>query len=237
MRLDRYLSESTDLSRSQARRVIADGEITINGEVVNKPAVIVAPEDVVCWGEEELTPVGLRYLMLHKPLGYECSLRSSVHPSVLDLIEIEKHERLRIVGRLDVDTSGLLLITDDGQWSHAITSPRSQCEKAYLATLAEPLIADAELRLEQGLLLEGDEKPTLPAKLERVSEFQARLMIREGRYHQVRRMFAALGNHVVALHRERIGSVQLDADLAPGESRFLRPEEVQALGPVTALDS
>lgn len=234
MRLDKYLCESTDLTRSQARAAIAAGEITLNGELITKGTPPVRAGDVVCWDGDVVAPIGLRYLMLHKPTGYECSLRNSEHPPVLSLIDIEKLERLHIVGRLDVETSGLLLITDDGQWSHRVISPRYRCDKVYLATLARPLVANAEQRLAQGLLLEGDDAPTLPAVLERVGERQARLTIQEGRYHQVRRMFAALGNHVEALHRERIGSVVLDADLAPGESRFLTPAEVTALGGATS---
>lgn len=230
MRLDKYLAESTDLSRSQARAAIAAGEVTLNGVPVAKGVPMVQANDVVCWDGEVVAPIGLRYLMLHKPVGYECSLRNSQHPPVLDLIDIEKRERLHLVGRLDVDTSGLLLITDDGQWSHRVISPRYRCDKVYLATLAQPLVADAEPRLAAGLMLEGESAPTLPARLQRVTECQVRLTIQEGRYHQVRRMFAALGNHVEALHRERIGSVALDASLAPGESRFLTDAEVIALG-------
>lgn len=230
MRLDRYICESTDLTRSQARRLLSDGEITVNGETVTRATHTVADGDVVQWDNETIAPVGLRYIMLNKPAGYECSLKNSQHPSVMDLLDIEKRERLRTVGRLDVETTGLLLITDDGQWTHRIISPRHQCDKVYLATLAEPLPADAAQRFAEGVMLDGDDTPTLPATLEIVDEHRARLTIQEGRYHQVRRMFAALGNHVQQLHRERIGPLQLDADLEPGESRFLKPHEVRELG-------
>lgn len=229
MRLDRFLSESTDLSRSDARKVLKSGEITVNGEVITKGAYILNEDEVVMWDEEPLALVGLRYLMLNKPAGYECSLKNSLYPSVMTLLDIEKRERLHTVGRLDVDTTGLILITDDGHWTHRIISPKQECDKVYVATLAEPLPDHAERLFQEGVLLNGDDKPTLPAVLERIDERTARLTIQEGRYHQVKRMFASLGNLVLTLHRERIGPVALDADLALGESRYLTPAEVQAL--------
>ena len=165
MRLDKFLSESTDLSRSQARRVLSAGEITVNGEVVEKGTHVVNEGDVVAWDCETLALVGLRYLMLNKPTGYECSLKNSQYPSVMDLIDIDKRDRLHTVGRLDVETTGLILITDDGQWTHKIISPKHRCDKVYLATLAEALCDEAEARFNEGVLLEGESKPTLPAQL------------------------------------------------------------------------
>ncbi|MBQ0217867.1 16S rRNA pseudouridine(516) synthase RsuA [Alcaligenes faecalis] len=227
MRLDKFLGESTDLSRSDARKVLKSGEITVNGEVVTKGTHVVQEGDVVCWDDEPLALVGLRYIMLNKPAGYECSLKNSAYPSVMMLIDVDKRERLHTVGRLDVDTTGLILITDDGQWTHRIISPRHQCDKVYVATLAEPLPDNAEELFKAGILLNGEDKLTLPAVLERIDERTARLTIQEGKYHQVKRMFASLGNLVQTLHRERIGSLSLDDSLEPGESRYLTPAEVQ----------
>jgi 16S rRNA pseudouridine516 synthase len=229
MRLDKYLCESTDLTRSQARSALISGEVTVNGEVIKRGTYVVRDGDDVRWEDETLVLIGLRYIMLNKPAGYECSIRNSQHPPVMDLLDVDKRDRLHTVGRLDVDTTGLILITDDGQWTHRIISPRHRCDKVYLATLAEPLSENAEDRFTAGILLEGEDKPTLPAVLARVDERRARLTIQEGKYHQVRRMFASLGNHVLALHRERIGSVALDIDLQPGESRYLTPAEVADL--------
>ncbi|NYT65995.1 pseudouridine synthase [Alcaligenaceae bacterium] len=229
MRLDKYLSESTDLSRSEARKVLSSGEITINGEVVKRGTHVVQEGDDVRWDDDKLELIGLRYIMLNKPAGYECSLRNSQHLPVMDLIDVDKRDRLHTVGRLDVETTGLILITDDGKWTHRIISPRHRCDKVYLATLAEPLPDNAEELFAAGVLLDGEDKPTLPAVLERVDELSARLTIQEGKYHQVRRMFASLGNHVLALHRERIGSLALNDDLLPGESRYLTDAEVAEL--------
>lgn len=229
MRLDKYLCESTDLTRTQARKALSAGEITVNGTAIKNGSYLVAQGDEVRWDDEVIAPIGLRYIMLNKPAGYECSIRSSQYPPVISLLDVEKRDRLHTVGRLDVETTGLILITDDGQWTHRIISPRHRCDKVYLATLAEPLVPDAEAVFTAGILLDGEEKPTLPAVLQRVDERTARLTIQEGKYHQVRRMFAALGNHVVALHRERIGYLGLDPDLSPGESRYLTSAEVERL--------
>lgn len=229
MRLDKFLSESTDLSRSEARKVLKSGGITVNGEVVNKGTHVIQEGDGVMWDDEPLALIGLRYIMLNKPAGYECSLKNSAYPSVMTLLDVEKRERLHTVGRLDVDTTGLILITDDGQWTHRIISPRQQCDKVYVATLAEPLPDNAEEIFQAGILLNGEDKATLPALLERIDERTARLTIQEGKYHQVKRMFASLGNLVLNLHRERIGSIALDESLELGESRYLTPAEVQEL--------
>lgn len=229
MRLDKFLSESTDLSRSDARKVLRSGEITVNGVTISKASHVIEDGDQVEWEGEPLSLIGLRYIMLNKPAGYECSIKNSVYPSVMELIDIEKRERLHTVGRLDVDTTGLILITDDGQWTHRIISPKHQCDKVYVATLAEALPDDAEAIFKAGVLLKGEDKPTLPAVLERIDERTARLTIQEGRYHQVKRMFASLGNLVLSLHRERIGPIALDDSLELGESRFLTPKEVQEL--------
>jgi 16S rRNA pseudouridine516 synthase len=134
-----------------------------------------------------------------------------------------------VAGRLDIDTTGLVLLTDDGDWSHRITSPRHRCSKTYRAVLAEPLDESAVTRFAEGLLLRNEGKKTLPAELELLSPTEARLTLSEGRYHQVKRMFAALGNRVVALHRERIGAVALDAGLQPGQWRELTAQEIAAL--------
>ncbi len=229
MRLDRFLAETTDLTRSLAKKAMQRGEVRVNGEVVKQPATHLEPTDHVHWNDERLMLVGLRYVMLHKPAGVECTSRRGLYPRAIDLIDLPKPERLQPVGRLDVDTTGLVLLTDDGQWAHRITSPRKRCGKVYRATLAEPLAQpdDAVLRFREGILLEGEEKPTLPAELKVLAPTEMELTLYEGRYHQVKRMFAALGNAVVALHRESIGPLALGG-LAEGEWRELREDEIQA---------
>ena len=134
------------------------------------------------------------------------------------------------MGRLDKQTSGLLLLTDDGDLLHRIISPKRHVAKVYRATLARPLQGhEAALFASGDLLLEGEDKPLSPALLEPISETEARLTVTEGRYHQVRRMFAAVGNHVEALHRERVGALSLPDDLAPGQWRLMTPDEIAAV--------
>lgn len=229
MRLDRFLAETTDLTRSLAKKAMQRGEVRVNDAIVKQPAMHLEPTDRVYWKDEHLTLVGLRYVMLHKPAGVECTSRRGLYPRAVDLIDLPKPERLQPVGRLDVDTTGLVLLTDDGQWAHRITSPRKRCGKVYRARLAEPLAQpdDAVVRFREGILLEGEEKPTLPAELRVRAPTEVELTLYEGRYHQVKRMFAALGNAVVALHRESIGTLAL-GDLAEGDWRELREDEIRS---------
>ncbi|MDY7117545.1 pseudouridine synthase [Halomonas sp. SSL-5] len=231
MRLDRFLSESTELTRSLAKKAMHRGEVSIDGEVIKNPATQVGEASRVTWNGEPLALVGLRYVMLHKPGGVECTARRTLYPRAIDLIELPMLERLQTVGRLDVDTTGLVLLTDDGQWSHRVTSPKRRCGKVYRVTLAEPLegaaLDDAIARFAEGLLLDGEEKPTRPAELAMREPTIAELTLFEGKYHQVKRMFAAIGHHVVALHRESIGPLSLD-ELPEGEWRELSEEEVAA---------
>ncbi len=229
MRLDKYLCESSDLTRSQARSVLLSGEVTVNGEVVKRGTHVLRDGDEVQWEGETLSLIGLRYLMLNKPPRHESSKRSSQHPPVIDLLDVDKRDRLQTVGRLDVDTTGLILLTDDGHWMHRLISPRNRCDKVYLVTLAEPLPENAEARFKAGIKLEDEEQRGLPAVLARVNERSVRLTIQGGKDFQVKRMFESLGNQVLALHCERIGPVSLDADLQAGESRYLTPTEVADL--------
>ncbi|MCE8031777.1 pseudouridine synthase [Billgrantia tianxiuensis] len=231
MRLDRFLAETTDLTRSLAKKALHRGEVSINGIVVKQPATQVSDEDRIEWAGQTLELIGLRYVMLNKPSDVECSARRGLYPRAVDLIDLPKTERLQTVGRLDVDTTGLVLLTDDGQWSHRVTSPRRRCAKVYRAVLAEPLVGaaldEAARRFEEGILLEGEEKPTLPAQLAMLGPCEAELTLYEGRYHQVKRMFAALGNRVTALERISIGPLTLGS-LRPGEWRELSEAEVAA---------
>ncbi len=176
-------------------------------------------------------PPGLA-LMLHKPLGVTCSHKEA-GPLVYDLLPGRWRMRdpaISTVGRLDKDTSGLLLLTDDGDLLHRIISPRRHVAKRYLATLARPLRGDEGAIFASGeLMLEGEDKPLAPAALEPLDARRAYLTITEGRYHQVRRMFAAVGNHVEALHRDRIGGLALPTDLEAGAWRLMEEADIAAV--------
>ncbi|MGR3806304.1 16S rRNA pseudouridine(516) synthase RsuA [Pasteurella testudinis] len=227
MRLDKFLAEQTGLTRSQVTKVLRSGVVEHNGSVVKSGALKIAPTDQIVFDGEPLFWLSAgQYLMLHKPQGYICSHDDGEYPTVYQFFDYPLRNKLHCVGRLDVDTTGLVLLTDDGQWSHRITSPKFQCEKTYLVTLADPIENHYQSAVEQGILLRGEKAATKPAKLEILDDYNLNLTISEGRYHQVKRMFAALGNKVVALHRWRIGSVVLNDDLQEGEYRALSPIEI-----------
>lgn len=224
-RLDKYLCHATGITRSQAQITIRLGQVTVDGVVVCDPSCKIGATAQVTWREQEVALQGLRYYMLNKPQGVICATSDDSHRTVLDLLAAENVKGLHVAGRLDIDTTGLVLISDDGDWSHRITAPRHKCPKRYRVILVEPLDASAVTQFAAGIELRNEEKKTKPATLEILSPTEVRLTIAEGKYHQVKRMFAAIGNHVVALHREAIGTLQLDESLAPGEYRALSEDE------------
>ena len=233
-RLDRLLANLGYGSRRDVARLAAAGRVVLDGAPLTDAERRVALADAARLrvDGEPLDPLPGLVLMLHKPVGVTCS-RDEAGPLVGDLLPERWRRRdpaLSPVGRLDKDTSGLLLLTDDGALLHRIISPRANLPKRYRATLARPLRGDEADALAAGtLLLRGEAKPLLPAILEPLGPSDALLTIREGRYHQVRRMFAALGNHVEALHREAVGGLSLPADLPEGTYRALGPTEVAAV--------
>ena len=217
-------------SRKQVAAMFREGRITdARGEVLYADDRV-AHADVRIDGEPLDPPTGLT-LMLHKPVGYTCSTKDRGR-LVYDLLPPRyalRSPALSTVGRLDRDTSGLLLLTDDGALLHRIISPKSKLPKVYEATLAQPLRGDEADAFASGtLLLDSEKTPLLPAQLEVLSPTQARLTLHEGRYHQVRRMFAAVGNHVEALHRSRIGGLDLGA-LREGAWRTLDANDLAQL--------
>ena len=228
LRLDRLLSNLGYGSRREVQQLIWAGLVTLDGDVIDDSdqRILVRPDlatRMIVDGEPLDPPPGFA-LMLNKPLGVTCS-HKELGPLVYALLPERWRRRepaISTVGRLDKDTSGLLLMTDDGALLHKIISPRSNVSKRYDVTLDRPLRGD-EVALFAGgtLMLEGEDKPLLPAQMEVVSDKRAYVTISEGRYHQVRRMFAAVGNHVNALHRDRVGGLRLPAGLAPGEYRLL----------------
>lgn len=229
MRLDKYLAQTTGLSRKEVKKRLHAGLVSVNDQQQRDSGLHVSSDDVVLLDGQLLSEPRARYLMLHKPEGFVCSNDDPTHTTALTLIDLPNAERLIIAGRLDLDTTGLVLITDDGQWSHRITSPRHKLAKRYRVKLDEPLCADAEELIERGIILRSEAKRTKPAKLERISDTEVLLTLTEGRYHQVKRMFAALNNRVVALHREQMGDILLDSDLAPGEYRDLTETEIASV--------
>ena len=227
MRLDKFIAEQTGLTRSQAAKALKSGVVSVNEEIEKSGARKVSAEDIIRYEGELLEWLeGGQYFMLYKPQGYVCSHDDGEYPTVFQFFDYPLMNKLHTAGRLDVDTTGLVLLTDDGQWSHRITSPKHHCEKTYLVTLADPVEAFYAQQLAEGILLPGEKEPCLPAKMEILDDYNVNLTISEGRYHQVKRMFAALGNKVEALHRWRIGDIVLDESLEEGEYRTLSDEEI-----------
>ena len=239
MRLDKFICKSTELTRNEAKKLLKSGEVRVNGEVAKNAAMQVHENNSITVDGQELTARTSRYFMLHKVVDSICSNVDEVYPSVLHFIEVDKAFDLHIAGRLDADTTGLVLITDDGRWSHNVISPKKDCQKTYRVWLRDVITEnkapDLVTQFKQGIQLQGEPSLTRPAILELVTETESALhnnetnevllTITEGKYHQVKRMFAAVGNRVVGLHREQIGGIEL-GDLAPGEWRSLTAEEV-----------
>lgn len=225
MRLDRFLSETTGMSRKEATRTLHRGEVTVAGEVEKKGANHVPDGAEVRFNGVHLQLLGPTYLMFHKPVGCICANDDPHHMTVFSYLDLPNPDKFHTVGRLDLDTSGLLLVTNDGKWTHRITSPKHGCKKVYRAFVADPLEEKNIESFKRGLKLHDEPKLTEPAELEIISEHEALVTLSEGRYHQVRRMFAAIGNKVENLHREQIGDLAL-GDLKPGEFRELTAEEV-----------
>lgn len=230
MRLDYFIATATTLSRRDAKKAISAGLVKVDDQTCRKAATPVVRESEITFEGQPLSLPGERYLMLHKPRGVISATTDSQQPTALDLLPAGIRYGLHIAGRLDADTTGLLLLTTDGQWSHRITSPRVNCPKTYRVTLREAIDETAIAKLEQGVLLRNESRPTAPARVHRLEDRLIDLTISEGRYHQVRRMLAAVGNHVDSLHRWRIGDIVLDPALAPGQYRELNADEVDCPG-------
>ena len=233
MRLDKFICKSTEFTQREATQQIHAGVVCINGEVAANEASQVHQNNTVTLQGEELIARAFRYLMLHKPAGTICSNIDEHYPSLFNFIDVDRASELHIAGRLDADTTGLVLLTDDGHWSYNITVPTKLCPKTYRVVLSRPISSKAKQQFEQGIQLQGEAELTKPAKLEIISNNEVLLTITEGRFHQVKRMFAAVGNRVASLHREQIGEVSLDVDV--GRWRYLTVDEVQSLAhPVEA---
>lgn len=226
MKLSRILSNQNGVSRKRANTLIAAGQATVDGRVCTDPAhdvsrfaTVRVSGTLVQAGEPAV------YLMLHKPAGYLSATEDDQHPTVLELVAAELRSGLHIAGRLDRASTGLLILTNDGNWSRRLTEPRIKLPKVYRVTTALPITPDTVARFSEGIWFDYEQLRTSPAGLEIIGTTEARVTIYEGRYHQVKRMFHAAGNRVVALHREQMGDIRLDPDLHPGDYRVLSHRE------------
>ena len=223
MRLDKFLADAGLGTRSEVKKLLREGKVTVDGVKVTAPETKVAKDSLVTYNG---SPVGAApkflYYLLNKPAGYLSATEDKSGPTVLDLLPPDKRRNLFPVGRLDKDTEGLLLITDDGAFAHELLSPHRHVDKTYYAIVTPALTKEAIPLVEEGLDI-GDEKKTLPGKLTILKgkagdeEGEILLTIQEGRYHQVKRMAEALGSTVTYLKRLSMGEYSLPEDLKPGE--------------------
>lgn len=240
LRLDKLLAEMTEGSRSEVRQWIRRRRVTVGEEIVLRPETKVDPDvQEICLDGMPIRYQQYEYYMLNKPQGVVSATTDDRNDTVVSLITESSRRDLFPVGRLDIDTEGLLLLTNDGELAHRLLSPRHHVDKTYLVRI-RGILSESDIHtLEQGMDI-GDDKPTLPAVVERyqvvssqessdASETEVFFTIREGRYHQVKRMFAGIGKPVVNLKRVRMGNLELDQKLAPGEYRPLTESEVAQL--------
>ena len=228
MRQDKFLTQAAELSRSEAKQKIKKGCVTVNEEVTKRPEVKVSLEDIVCLDGKNVCYEAYRYIMLHKPAGVVSATEDAQCRRVLYLIE-EGKKGLFPVGRLDKDTEGLLLLTNDGVLAHNLLSPKKHVDKTYFAILDGPVGEKEQKLFSKGLDI-GDEKVTLPAKLDLTEKAnEVYITLQEGRFHQVKRMAQAVGRNVTYLKRISMGSLVLDSSLEKGAYRSLTEEEVLAL--------
>ena len=228
MRVDRLLSNLPRFNRKQVRLLLAERRVSVDGVAVSDPHHEVREFSRVCVDDEVLQAgKPARYFMLHKPQGCVSATADPQHPTVLDLLDEPDKGELHIAGRLDFNTTGLMLITNDGQWSRRLTQPQTKLPKVYLVETEQAIGAEYAMTFAQGLYFAFEDLTTQPAELELLGPTTARLSIVEGRYHQVKRMFGHFDNKVIGLHRERMGPLVLDVALAPGQYRALTDDEIR----------
>lgn len=227
MRLDRFLSNLPRFSRKDVRLALLASRVRVDGQTIRDPLHEIREFSHITLDEETLQ-LGkpARYFMLHKPPGCVSATVDPQHPTVLDLLQEPDKQELHIAGRLDFNTSGLMLITNDGQWSRRLTQPTTKLPKIYWVETEQEIGEHYVEKFREGFYFAFENLTTLPAQLTRLDSHHARLSIVEGRYHQVKRMFGFFDNKVLRLHRESMGPLVLDPALGPGQYRTLTPEEV-----------
>jgi 16S rRNA pseudouridine516 synthase len=226
MRLDRFVCKSTDLTKHEATLLINKGEVFVNGTEVTDEASQVHENNQITLNGLTLKTRPFRYILIHKPANTICSNIDEVYPSLFNYLEIDNVSELHVAGRLDADTTGLVLVTDDGRWSFDIIRPEKQCKKVYRVGLSKPIADDVIDQFKHGIKLQGESNLTRPAELVIISPNEVLLTITEGKFHQVKRMFSTVGNRVVSLHRETIGEISLDVEI--GQWRYLTANEVNS---------
>jgi 16S rRNA pseudouridine516 synthase len=225
-RLDRFISAKTTTPKSEVRFMLAQKRIHVDGHLATDVSHPIDQFSLVVIDGNVLQNNSRKYIMMNKPIGVVSATKDEQHKTVMDLLCEEDAADLHIVGRLDLNSSGLLLLTNDGDWSRALMSPENKVSKVYEVTLENPITQDYIQAFAEGMYFSYEDITTKPAHLEILSEHVAKVTLEEGRYHQIKRMFGRFRNPVLALHRVSIGEIKLDDDLATGEYRALDQNEV-----------
>ncbi|MBE7356266.1 pseudouridine synthase [Staphylococcus haemolyticus] len=228
MRLDKFLANMGVGTRTEVKQLLKKGKVTVNTSVEKSPKSHINPtEDIVCVNEKQVEFVNNVYIMLNKPKGYISATHDESNRTVIDLIPEYQHLNIFPVGRLDKDTEGLLLITNDGQFSHDLMSPSKHVSKTYEVTSQNPVTKADIVAFKKGIIL--SDGPVKPAQLTRINETTSQVTIYEGKYHQVKRMFHAIENEVLELKRLKIANLALDENLKSGEYKLLSDKELKLL--------
>ena len=230
MRLDKYLADSSECTRSEVKNLIKKGQVTVNRNIIKDPGYIVDEENDICTlGGNVIEYHKYHYIMLNKPDGYVCSSDEKGQHSILELIDEPYRDRLFPIGRLDKDTTGLVVLTDDGPLCHKLLAPKKHVDKEYEIISKEPVTDEMIEKFSEGVDI-GDEKKTMPSLLKiTADEYHSNIILHEGRYHQIKRMFESCGNLVLKLNRIRMKNLMLDPKLKQGEYRALTQYETEGL--------
>lgn len=228
-RLDRYLSTKQQIPRKLVRELLLAGRVRVDGQITKEMDRQVDEFSHIQLDGQILQANNPIYIMLHKPIGVVSATKDEQHKTVIELLNCEQRDELHIAGRLDLNSSGLLLLTNDSRWSEALMSPTQKVEKVYRVTLANPLTEDYIAAFAEGMYFGFEDIRTQAAKLIILDDHVAEVTLREGKYHQIKRMFGRFRNPVIGLHRLSIGDIVLDEQLAPGESRPLTTAEVASI--------
>ncbi|MEI6859055.1 MAG: pseudouridine synthase [Shewanella sp.] len=228
-RLDRFLSRELKVNRKDVRLMLAQSRVRVDGVVAKNIQQLVGEFSHVCLDGRVLKNKTPSYVMLNKPVGVVCATKDTKHKTVIELLDRQDSTSLHIVGRLDLNTSGLVLLTNDGRWSRKLMSPEYKVEKRYLVTLKSPLSEEYIHAFAKGFYFEFEDITTQAAKLEIIDDCVASVTLTEGKYHQIKRMFGRFRNPVIGLHRCSIGKLLLDLTLEQGASRDLTVEEVNGI--------
>ena len=227
-RLDSFLAKHCQISKGDVRLMLAQKRVKVDGENLLSVEQRINKFSKIVLDDQVLQDNQAYYVMLHKPIGVVCATKDEKHQTVIDILPFAFKHELHIVGRLDLNTSGLVLLTNDSRWSEAITQPKQKIEKTYQVTLQNPLDQSYVAGFKQGMYFAYEDITTLPAQLTITGVNTAEVKLVEGKYHQIKRMFGRYQNAVTALHRNQIGHITLDHQLPVGHSRLLTAQEINS---------